>query len=245
MEMGSTPLITWEPWLTDFDREKHPGLKVITKRDARGMTDVADGAYDFYLKTWVEEVKKIDGQVMIRFGHEMNDPYRYPWGPQNNSAKAFIAAWKHVHNYFKANGVTNVIWIWSPHPAYGWFDAYYPGNAFVDYVGVGTLNYGTVASWSQWWSFDDIFGKYYPALAKFKKPIMLTELGCLNVGGKRDAWFAQALHDLPKRYPAVKSVIFFHFSEDKTTTRQALNWYIKDDQATTSAIVKEINGWTK
>jgi beta-mannanase len=243
LEMGSVPLITWEPWLTDFDREKHPGLKVITKRDGHGMRDVADGSYDFYLASWAEECKKAGGQIFIRFGHEMNDPYRYPWGPQNNSAKEFIAAWKHVHSIFNSKGATNVIWVWSPHPAYGWFDAYYPGDKYVDYVGVGTLNYGTVASWSQWWTFDEIFGKYYGFMAKYKKPIMLTEFGSLGVGGKRDKWFADALHDLPARFPQVKSLIFFHYSDDRTTTRQALNWYVKDDRACTAAIKKELAAW--
>ena len=145
---------------------------------------------------------------------------------------------------FKAAGATNVIWVWSPHPAYGYFDAFYPGDAYVDYVGIGTLNYGTVASWSKWWSFKEIFGNYYKDLAKFKKPIILTEFGCLDVGGNRSQWFADALTDIPTKYPAVKALMFFHYNDDKTTTQQSINWYIRDDRKTSKAIADKIKTWT-
>jgi len=243
LELGSLPVITWEPWFADFSAEKFPNLRAPEKRDVGGMRDVAAGKYDAYIKEWAAKTAKIDAPIFIRLGHEMNDPYRYPWGPQNNLAKDFIAAWKHVHDVFEQQKATNVIWIWSPHPAYGFYEAFYPGAAYVDYVGVGILNYGTVATWSKWWSFGEIFGKHYSELAVFNKPIMITEFGCLNVGGKRDAWYEEALHQLPQKYPLIKSILFFHFSDDNTTTQQTINWYIKEDPATVKAIVGEIAKW--
>lgn len=243
IELGSIPVITWEPWLTAFDPDKYPQLKKIETRDKNGLADVANGVYDFYIKQWADDAKNINSPIFVRVGHEMNDPYRYPWGPQNNSAKDFIAAWRHIHNVFRREGADNVLWIWSPHPAYGFFRDFYPGDSYVDYVGSGTLNYGTVASWSKWWSFKDIFGKFYKQLSSFNKPIMLTEFGSLSIGGNRDEWFAEALDSLPQQYPAVKSVVFFHFSDDKTTTQQTLDWYFKDDSASTKAIIKAVRGW--
>lgn len=243
LEMGSLPVITWEPWLTDFDGDKIQGLRPVDKRDVGGMADVAKGKYDGYLKTWARSAAKIDQPIFLRLGHEMNDPYRYPWGPQNNSAKDFVAAWQHVHNLFKKEGATKVIWVWSPHPAYGFFDAFYPGNKYVDYVGIGVLNYGTVANWSKWWSFAEIFGKHYNELAVFNKPMMLTEFGSLTVGGKREQWFAEALNKLPQEYPLVKSVLFFHFSDDKTTTQQVINWYFIHDAASVKAITSALTSW--
>ena len=243
MELGSLPLITWEPWLSDFDMDKYPQLRKAETRDKGGLSDINRGLYDNYITAWAQEAAKIKQPIFLRVGHEMNDPYRYPWGPQNNSAKDFINAWRHIHQVFKEAGATNIIWVWSPHPAYGFFDAFYPGDAYVDYVGIGTLNYGTAASWSKWWSFKEIFGNYYKDLSKFKKPIMITEFGCLDVGGNRSQWFSDALTDIPVKYPAIKSVIFFHYSDDKTTTQQAINWYIKDDKKTSRAISDKIKYW--
>lgn len=244
LELGSTPVITWEPWLTDFNDAANPKLRSKEQRDKGGLKDIANGIYDSYIKAWATSAKEINQPIFLRVGHEMNDPYRYPWGPQNNTANDFIAAWKHIHTIFKTEGANKVIWIWSPHPAYGFFSAYYPGDAYVDYVGVGTLNYGTVANWSQWWSFKEIFGQHYKELAQFNKPIMLTEFASLSVGGDRKKWYADALHQLPQNYPAVKSILFFHYSDDNTTTQQTINWYIKNDSLTVNAITKEIKSWS-
>ncbi|MCW3124112.1 MAG: hypothetical protein JWQ38_3604 [Flavipsychrobacter sp.] len=241
IQLGSIPVITWEPWLSDFNAEEYP---VAGKEDRNkdGMKDVAAGLYDPYLKQWATSARKVGKPFFLRFGHEMNDGYRYPWGPQNNAPEAYVAAWQHVHDVFQKQGAKNVIWIWSPHPAYE-FKEFYPGDAYVDYIGVGVLNYGNVAAWSKWWTFKEIFGKCYDSLVQYKKPIMITEFGSLAVRGNRVKWYADALQSLPKQYPLVKSVVFFHFSKDNTTTQQTLNWYIKDDPAITGAIVNEISKW--
>jgi hypothetical protein len=241
LAMGSLPVITWEPWLVDFDEEKYPGLRDVKERDKGGLSDIANGMYDKYILAWAKNVKEISKPVFLRFGHEMNDPYRYPWGPQNNSPADFISAWKYVRHLFDSVGAGNVIWIWSPHPAYGYYESFYPGDEYVDYVGVTVLNYGPVANWSQWWSFQEIFGNYYSALAAFRKPIMITEFGCLSVGGDRSQWFGEALASIPGQYPLVGSVIFFHFSSDNTTTQQTLNWYFIDDKLTTKSIKDQIS----
>jgi hypothetical protein len=173
----------------------------------------------------------------------MNDPYRYPWGPHNNSAADFVAAWKHVHDLFRKAGANNIIWMWSPHPAYGFFKEYYPGDAYVDYVGIGTLNYGPVASWAKWWSFDEIFGKYYQDLAAFKKPIVLTEFASLAYGGNRNKWYDDALKNIPLKYPAVKGLLFFHFDSDHTTTQQVLDWSIINDRKIIASVRDEVGKW--
>ncbi len=242
-ELGSVPIITWEPWLSDFDAEKYPNLRSPDKRDKGGLRDIAAGKYDPYITAWATDAKNTNKSVFLRFGHEMNDPYRYPWGPQNNSAKDYVAAWRHVHKLFTALGATNVIWIWSPHPSYGWFDAFYPGDKYVDWVGVNILNYGTVASWSKWWSFKEMFGTHYEELAKYNKPLMITEYGCLSVGGDRKKWFEESLSELPKEFPKVKSVVFFHFSADNTTTQQVVDWTIKNDSASVTTIIQQIKNW--
>ncbi|TNE62278.1 MAG: cellulase [Bacteroidetes bacterium] len=244
LKSGSIPVITWEPWLTDFDATEFPnGLRPVETRDKNGLRDIADGVYDAYLREWARAAAAVGRPIFLRMGHEMNDPYRYPWGPQNNAATDFIAAWRHVHQLFQQEQATNVLWIWSPHPAYGWFEEYYPGADVVDWVGLGALNYGTVAQWSQWWTFEDIFGKYYPDLAVFEKPIMICEFGSLAVGGDRETWYSEALTDLPDKYPLVRSILFFHFSDDRTTTQQALDWTIKNDTAILRAISDAIHGW--
>jgi len=239
--IGSVPLITWEPWLADFSEAAIPGIPPKEKRDQHCLKAIAQGTYDSYIDQWAKDAKDVPGNLFVRLGHEMNDPYRYPWGPQNNTPAEYIAAWRHVVDRFRQQNVANVIWVWSPHPAYKDYNAYYPGDKYVDWIGSGTLNYGTVATWSQWYTFDEIFGKYYPQFAAFGKPILISEFGSLATGGDREKWYTDALTDMPVKYPLVKAVVFFHVASDNTTTNKALNWYIKNDHNITqhiAAIIK-------
>ena len=238
-DLGSTPLITWEPWLNDFAREAH-NLPPAVNPNKKGMAAVARGDYDFYIKKWARGVKDFGHVVFVRLGHEMNDPYRYPWGPQNNKPEEFIAAWQHVVQLFRNMNVHNVIWVWAPQPAYLHYQEYFPGKEYVDWVGVGALNYGTVAPWSKWWSFKEIFGNYYNRLNVFGKPIMITEMGSLTVGGNRTQWFEQAFDSLPQKYPDLRAVLFFNDNSDNTTLNKTLDWSIVEDSATCKAIHKAI-----
>jgi len=243
LELGSIPVITWEPWLSDFDAEDFPGIPKPEDREKNCLLAIANGTYDSYIKKWAAEAKEAKQPMFVRLGHEMNDPYRYPWGPQNNKPVDFIAAWVHVHDIFTRIGATNVIWVWSPHLAYGYYDAFYPGSKYVDYIGVGVLNYGTAVTWSKWWTFDEIFGAHYHELDSLHKPIMITEFGSLGVGGSRTKWFTDALAGIATKYTAVKSIVFYHYSADKTVSNKGLNWYFKDEAVTTKAIKKRISKW--
>jgi beta-mannanase len=244
-DLGSIPMVTWEPWLDDFDREVFPASTSAAEPNKGGLQAIAAGAYDAYIDKWARQAQKFGAPFFLRLGHEMNDPYRYPWGPHNNPPADYIAAWRHVVDRFRAAGATNVLWVWSPHPAYPPYDIFYPGDEYVDWVGLTALNYGAIAAWSKWWTFDEIVGPSYHALATHNKPLLVTEFGTLNAGGSRAEWFGQALTDLPKVYPAVKAVVFFHSSRDQTSTYEALDWSFVRDTAVLGAIRGAVKGWRR
>jgi hypothetical protein len=243
VRIGSIPMITWEPWLEKFTKESFPKIKALDQRNSHGLTSVANGDYDSYIKEWATEAAKVDYPIYLRIGHEMNDPYRYPWGPQNNNPSEFVAAFKHVKDVFVSVGATNVIWVWSPHLSYGKFKEYYPGSDYVDIIATGALNYGTSSSWSNWWTFKEIFGNYYDQLASFYKPIMIAEFGCLKPGGSRAKWYRETFEDFNKKYPYVNAIVFFHYSTDATITYKNVSWTIEDDKEVTTEIKNQLKKW--
>ena len=240
--LGSIPMITWEPWLADFESGRHPGLPLRDARDHHGLAHVASGMYDFYIDAWAAAAARFGKPMMVRFGHEMNDPYRYPWGPQNNTKEEYITAWRRVVERFRAAGATNVVWVWSPHVAYEYWDLYYPGDGYVDWVATGVLNFGPIAQWSKWWTVAEIFGTKYERLASFGKPVMIAEFGSLAVGGDRAEWYRQALDSLPTRYPAVRALVFFQTRDDQTVTYQKVDWTFTGDSLVTGAVRSSL-GW--
>lgn len=238
--IGSVPVITWEPWLSAFESAQHPHLALPNVRDRQGLDAVARGNYDFYIDEWATDAARFAHPIYLRFAHEMNDPYRYPWGPQNNTKEEFIAAWRHVVERFRRAGAGNVIWVWSPHVAHKYWDLYFPGTEFVDWIATGALNFGPVAQWSEWWSFQDIFGTKYNRMEEFGKPIMIAEFGSLRVGGDRQTWYQAALESLPGKHRAVKALLFFNAAADQTVTYQKVDWSFVDDPVLTRTIAQAI-----
>ena len=233
--MGSIPIITWEPWLVDFDAE----TKELEKHELdfnKTFLAITEGIYDSYIRTWAKEAAKIGTPIYVRFAHEMNDSHRYPWATKTNTPEEFVDGWKHVHNIFQEEKANNVIWVWSPHIAYKGFERYYPGDDYVDVVGTTTLNYGTVVDWSQWWTFKELFGDYYDKLEKINKPIMICELGSLTVGGDRSEWFKDAMYEIINDYPLIRSIVFYHYPRDISVTDYAVSWRIKNDTETVRKI---------
>jgi len=241
--MGSVTVVTWEPWLNDFENARHQNLPLPEARDRHGLASVARGDYDFYVDAWAAEAARFRRPFFLRFAHEMNDPYRYPWGPQNNTKEEFIAAWQHVRDRFHRAGADNAIWVWSPHIAYRYWETYYPPDGSVDWVATGSLNFGSVAHWSQWWTFRELFGLKYDQLAAFRRPIMIAEFGTLAVGGDRTAWYRDALVPLPTQHPDVRALLFFNARNDQTVTYQKLDWAVDGDPALAVAVRDALGAW--
>jgi hypothetical protein len=242
--LGSVPMITWEPWVKDFDPAQRPNLPAPAEREYASLAAIARGDYDFYVAQWATGAAQFGKPLFLRFAHEMNDPYRYPWGPQNgNRPEDFIAAWKHVHLVFQKMGATNVLWVWSPHISMPWFEYYYPGDEWVDWIGTGILNYGDVAPWSRWWTFHQILEKAYPALQKIGKPVMITEFGTLASGGDATKWYEQAFRDMRDKYPSIRAVILFNQTHDVTLSAQSLDWSPLQSAAATAVVRREVHAF--
>ncbi|MGZ8708976.1 MAG: glycoside hydrolase family 26 protein [Thermoanaerobaculia bacterium] len=241
--MGSVPMITWEPWVVDFDERLRTNLPPVAEREYASLAAIARGEYDFYIAPWARAAAAYRHPVLLRFAHEMNDPYRYPWGPQNgNRPDDFVAAWKHVHLVFQKMGATNVLWVWSPHISMPWFEYYYPGAEYVDWIGVGVLNYGTIASWSRWWSFHQILEKAYPQLLNLQKPIMISEFGTLSQGGDMAEWYRQAFYHMTHTYSrGVRAVVFFNQANDITISPEyPLDWTVTQNVRATEVVAAEL-----
>ena len=240
--MGSVPMITWEPWVVDFDEKIRTNLPRVAEREYASLAAIARGDYDFYIVPFAKAAAAYGKPMFLRFAHEMNDPYRYPWGPQNgNRPEDFIAAWRHVHLVFQKMSANNVLWVWSPHISMPWFEYYYPGAEYVDWIGVGILNYGNVASWSRWWSFHQILEKAYPSLLKLEKPIVVCEFGTVANGGNPYEWYRQAFYHLDHTYQrGIRAVVFFNQESDVTMGPTPLNWSVTQDAQAEKLVAKQL-----
>jgi len=128
----------------------------------------------------------------------------------------FIGAWQHVRNLFQSAGATNVVFLWNPghYNADGDADdphGFYPGNSYVDWIGVDTYQRTTTAT------FDDDFGLFYSDFSQSQyggKPLMVGENGsqgfALNNMELQSTYLQGLLADIQaNRYPLLKAYDYF------------------------------------
>jgi mannan endo-1,4-beta-mannosidase len=146
---GSVPFIQWNP--------RHAPLVRIAK-----------GAYDGYLRQYAAAVKAFKCRVVLSFGHEMNGNW-YPWGLPRTTPAQFIDAWRRIHDIFTSAHVTNVIWAWDPDHRGSRASSWWPGAAYVDWVGLdGYQRSGQ--------TFKYIFGRQLAIVRQITgKPVFIAE----------------------------------------------------------------------
>lgn len=219
---GETPLVSWQLYESGYGGPTIP------------LSKIAAGAYDADLRRAAGEAKAMPfGEILIRFGHEMNGDW-YGW---SGDPAAFVAAWRHVVSLFRAEGVTNVKWVWSANVDNGSypFKAYFPGDEWVDYTGLDGYNWGTAGvGVNRWQSLSQVFSSSYSQLTQISsKPVIITEVSASEVGGDKAAWIREGfLKTIPQSFPRVDAVVWFDRNQEE-------NWRI-DSSASSLAAYREV-----
>jgi hypothetical protein len=229
VQYGAIPHVTWEPWI---DSGKKP-----LKTD-----DIANGRYDTYIKQWARDARDFKYPFFLRLGHEMNGDW-YPWSAAKNGYKTevYVKMYRRVHDIFKDEGANNVIWLWCPmnadFPDSPWnkCSKYYPGNEYVDWVGMDAYNWGKDQGGGNWISLQRLIKNRYQELVGLypDKPMMLGEFGSGNGGGDKAAWIREALTAIREEFPAIKAIVWFNIKKER-------DWRIQSSEATVSAFTEQM-----
>jgi len=218
-------LITWEPTRTAVSG--HP------EYDSFGCTqaytgvippaDIINGNCDTYLNIFREDLKARPERFLLRFAHEMNI-LDSPWWPGHfgGDASLYVAMYQYVHDVImdEPGAPTNVEWVWSPNyasnPPDAWNDLhnYYPGDDYVDWIGLSGYNWYTGGSpASPWRSFSYLYDSVLTDLTcRYAKPQIIAEIGSVEGGGSvptKAEWINVVYLGAPN-YPFVRSVIWFN-----------------------------------
>jgi hypothetical protein len=227
-EFGSTPIISLELWSWHESKRKR-------------LPDIASGLYDDIFREWAKDARRVGGLILLRFGFEFNGD----WFSWSGEPDLFVRAWRRIHGIFDEAGADNVEWVWSPnvtsHPDAPENDAhrYYPGDEFVDWVGVDGYNWGDDYSrWHRWLPFERIFAD---VLDQFEerypdKPIMIAEFGCPedSDSGRKAKWIRDA-HGFIRSRPRIEAAIWFNYDKRR---EGELNFRL-DSSASSLAAFKE------
>ncbi|WP_210417386.1 glycoside hydrolase family 26 protein [Cellulomonas sp. Y8] len=197
-QRGMLPMLTWE------SRPIASGNDVVDEPDYT-LPKIIAGDFDAYLTQYAKDIASTGLPLAIRLDHEMNGVW-YPWAEQTGSGAPingngvgdYVKMWQHVHDVFEANGANQyVIWVWAPNivnnlPAANqstdFLRALYPGDAYVDWVGVSGYQRPPYKSDNDA-TFGYTFDRTLNQLREITdKKILLAEVGASEVGGTKPAW---------------------------------------------------------
>jgi Glycosyl hydrolase family 26 len=196
---GRIPMITWQP-------------------TGHSLDSILSGVDDNYLREWARGAKTYGKSIYIRLMPEMNGD----WVTWSGDPEKYIATWRYIINKFRQEGATNVKWIWAPNcmdgprddPAY-FMERYYPGQAYVDVIGLSGFNWGNVEKIHIWRTYEDIFLSAYERLNK----IADHRFWVVETASAEDSKDSQRKADWIKSmftstvFPKVEAIIWFN--EDK------------------------------
>jgi len=130
--------------------------------------------------TYLKLLKEAGIPVLWRPLHEASGGWFW-WG---KNAESFKKLWQMMFDYFKAQGLDNLIWVWT---SQGDDDSWYPGDNYVDVIG-RDLYGSTAAACAE---------EYQSLIQKYGKIVTLSECGYSSytssrVGAIADQWAAGA-----------------------------------------------------
>jgi hypothetical protein len=227
-------LVSWEPWnpvpaRLGWQRQAQP---------QRGYTnrDIAAGADDAYITRYARSLSRFDGDVYLRYAHEMNG-FWYPWSADS---RGYVRAWRHVVRMVRAVA-PNVRFVWSVNP--NLYEArrpwlvnlrrYWPGASYVDVVGMTMINFGGIKHYE--------IARYAPALRVlrdvFRKPVFLAETNTARSG--RVKWLRD-LEKLLATRPWIRAIAWSQLPSRGAVQQKKdagdLNWQVVNDPAAAAAL---------
>jgi hypothetical protein len=211
-------------------------IPLVTMGITAGVTmqEVAEGKQDAQIRAWAKSAKAFGYPFMFRPWREMNGAW-YSWGRDPH----FVEAWQHFHDVVEEEGAFNVTWAWIINTI--WSDPgsdpkpYYPGDAYVDWVGMDAYNWGKNPIQPDiWLSPEQAIGPTLTVLEEITdKPIALTEVASSEHGGNKASWIRDFLDSYLPNHPNIKAMIWFNWNILQGGLRY--DWPIESSEAAEQA----------
>lgn len=220
------------------DRGKIVELTLQTSWTQGGnmVYEILDGKHDEFLNEYAKAVADFGHPVMFRLGNEMNGDW-CPYSSFNTSRdpQIFNEFYKYIYKIFQSHDAKNLMWVWNPngksYPNFKWNEdvMYYPGDEYVDIIGLTAYNTGTYYAkhGEKWSSFDEIYSTVYKRYnALFNQPFMITEFSSASHGGDKNAWVENAFSAI-NNYERIRAAVWWDGADiDPANGQVARSYYI-------------------
>lgn len=195
-------LVTIEPWTWTRSARNSPDVLI------RG---ISAGDYDGNMAAICDVLGNFESDVTVRWAQEMEDfSGQFIWAKWE--PETYVAAYKRMMGLCKAQA-PEIRMMWSP-LGYDDLEEYYPGDDFVDVVGLSVFG---LQDWEKQLlgreqSAADILAPRMERVRQFNKPVMVAEMGFSGDADYVDAW-ENSIRSLGEAFPELTAVVYFNQTE--------------------------------
>ena len=212
------------------------------------------GGYQETVRRFARQAKEFGHPFLFRFCNEANSDWTSYGGVVNMAdPDIFAENWRTVYRIFQEEGVQNCIWIYNPNdrnaPPNRWNDSvtYYPGDEYVQMIGVTGYNNGTYyKQWAEEWREFDVIYDHIDALYRGiygDFPWIITEFSSSSVGGDKAKWIQNMFGHIGK-YPNIKIAVWFSSADWDAEGNVARPYWLDETPETTAAFKEGLKDWS-
>jgi Glycosyl hydrolase family 26 len=204
------------------------------------LEEVVNGKQDAAIRGWAQAAKAWGHPFLFAPWWEMNGAW-YPWG----RSPQYVPAWRHFHDLVVQEGATNVTWTWLVNSI--WSDPesdptpYYPGDAYVDWTGLDSYNWGrNLAQPDRWIDPDQTLSPTLKIIEEVApaKPVAIVEDASSELGGNKTDWIREMLTTYLPHHPEIGAYLWFNWNFPKGENRA--DWPIESSATAQQEFRKEI-----
>lgn len=231
--MDITPtFVNWDdPFPSDIGI-KDKILLVFWEQYGVTLNSIISGEQDDVIRAFAKEAAKYKGKVILAPLAEMNGT----WDPWNgavpgNTPEMVASAWKRIYSVF--GSVQNVRFAWTvsavpdPEAPGNALRRYYPGDEYVDYIGVDGFNFN-----EPYLTYTKIFSATLDSMRQYNKPVLLLSIGCA-AGPKKAEWIVDTLAVQIPNEPLIHGWVWFNLLKEK-------DWRVDADDASFAAFTSAL-----
>jgi len=218
-------------WVTRLERQNRYVHIALEPND--GLLSVKN---DQYLEKLAKDMGESKAKIFVRFASEMNGPWvKYHGNPKLYREKFQLVA-KVLRKF-----APNVAMVWCPYfQPVRTINEYYPGDKYVDWVGVNMYNVTYYNQNSKTPAHDKTPAEmldYVYQTYSASKPIMIGEYGTTHFSAVEDNFavdfavsnITNLYTDLQKKFPRVKAINYFNTNNLKLQHRLNNDYRVNSD----------------
>jgi hypothetical protein len=196
------------------------------------MAAILSGTFDADLAAWARAARAVGRPILAEFGTEVNGSW-FRWNGQWNGGgttdgygdpavadgpERFRDAFRRIIDICRAEGAHNIVWFFhvdparSPQEPWNTFAAYYPGDDYIDWIGISC--FGSQRVGREWIDFNEKLAPAYVEAAALSptKPLAIVEYAVVEDPARdKAAWITDAIGAVRAgRYPRIKALSYWN-----------------------------------